>query len=167
MLRLLRNGALIRRFGAYKNMASASNYESRQGILKCGTNKAYAFITDFRNFGRFANDNNISDWQADVESCSFNVAMLGAVNVKLTEKEKANRVVYKGTAMGNIDFTVAVQLSDNEIETSKIDINLSAYFNPIMKMMADKPVRKFLDLLITEIENFEMWDDATKQNAPL
>jgi hypothetical protein len=141
-------------------MSDISNYESRQGSLKCGVNKAYAFITDFRNFGKFAN-NKIADWQADKESCSFNVAMLGAVNVKLAEKEEASKVVYQGAAAGNIDFTITVQLSGDDSESSKMQVNLSAYFNPVMKMIADKPVRMFLDMLISEVENFDRWDDIT------
>ncbi|MDR2887802.1 MAG: hypothetical protein LBV26_07385 [Bacteroidales bacterium] len=140
-------------------MAVLSNYESRQGSLKCGVNRAYAFITDFRNFGRFANSNSIADWQADRESCSFNVAMLGKVGVRLAEKEETGKVVYRGNASGNIDFTVTVGLSGNDTEPSKISINLSAYLNPVMKMMADKPVRMFLDLLISEIESFDGWED--------
>ena len=142
-------------------MSNISNYESRQGSLKCGANKAYAFITDFRNFGKFANNNNIADWQAEKESCSFNVVMLGAVNIKLAEKEELSKVIYQGTAAGNIDFTVTVLLSGNDIESSKMNVNLSAYFNPVMKMMADKPVRMFFDMLISEIENFEQWDDIS------
>ena len=143
-------------------MSDISNYESRQGNLKCGADKACAFITDFRNFGTFAENNNITGWQADKESCSFNLAMLGTVNVKLSEKEEVSRVVYQGTTTGNIDFTVTVHLSGNDAESSKISVNLSAYFNPIMKMMADKPVRMFLDMLISEVENFEMWDTVTR-----
>ena len=137
-------------------MANLSNYESRQGCLKCGVNKAYTFLTDFRNFEIFAKNNSIIDWQADIESCRFNVAMLGAINVKLTEKEETKKVVYQGIAAGNIDFTVTVQLSGNDPESSEIRIILSAYFNPIMKMMADKHVRMFLDMLISEIEKFEI-----------
>ena len=142
-------------------MPNVSNYESRQGSLKCGINKACAFITDFRNFGKFAENNNITGWQADKESCSFNVAMLGAVNIKLSEKTETNNVVYQGMAAGNIGFTVTVQLSGNEPESSEINVNLSAYFNPIMKMIADKPVRMFLDMLISEVEKFEKWDTVT------
>ena len=88
--------------------------------------------------------------------------MIGVVNVKLAEKEESTKVVYHGIAMGNIDFTIIVQLSDNQIESSKMQINLSAYFNPVMKMMADKPVRMFLDLLISEIESFDEWEGFSK-----
>jgi hypothetical protein len=42
-----------------------------------------------------------------------------------------------------------------------MSVNLSAYFNPIMKMMADKPIKAFLDMLIAEVENFEGWNDIT------
>ena len=142
-------------------MSGISNYESRQGRLKCEVYKAYIFITDFRNFGKFAN-NKITAWQADKESCSFNVAMLGTVKVKLSEKVEANNVVYSGTAAGNIDFTITVKLSYIDNESSKICIALSAHFDPIMKMMADKPVRMFLDMLISEIENFEEWNDINE-----
>ena len=121
MLKRLNNGALIRQFGVgNKNMPDISNYESRQGSLKCGVNKAYTFITDFRNFGTLAENNNITGWQADKKSCNFNFAMLGTVNVKLSEKEEAGKVVYQGTATGNIDFTITVQLSGNDAESSKI-----------------------------------------------
>ena len=142
-------------------MADISNYESRQGSLKCGADKACAFISDFRNFGKFVKNNNIANWQADRESCSFNVAMLGAVNIKLAEKEEAGKVVYVGKTTNDIDFTVTVKLSGNELESSEMRINLSACFNPIIKMMSDKPVKMFLDLLMSEIENFEKWDDVT------
>ena len=142
-------------------MPDISNYESRQGNLKCGVNKVFAFITDFRNFQKLAENNNVANWQADKESCSFNFAMLGAVNVKLSEKEEANKVVYQGAAAGNIDFTITVLLCGNDAESSKMSVNLSAYFNPIMKMMADKPIKTFLDMLISEVENFDSWDNLT------
>jgi len=141
-------------------MSDISNYKSRQGSLKCGVDKAFTFITDFRNFDKFAENNNVSNWQADKESCSFNFAMLGAVNVKLSEKEEASKVVYQGAAAGN-DFTITVLLSGNDAESSKMSVNLSAYFNPIMKMMADKPIKTFLDMLISEVENFDSWDVVT------
>jgi carbon monoxide dehydrogenase subunit G len=140
---------------------SVSNYESRQGFLKCGVDKVFAFITDFRNFGKLVENNNVANWQADKESCGFNFAMLGAVSVKLSEKEQSSKVVYQGTGAGNIDFTITVLLDDNGTESSKISVNLSAYFNPIMKMMADKPVKMFLDKLISEVENFNEWDNVT------
>ena len=124
--------------------------------MKCGADKAYAFITDFRNFDKFAKNAKVTDWQADEKSCSFNVAMLGVINVNLAEKEETSKAVFQGVAAGNIDFTVTVQLNGNNPESSKIHINLSAYFNPIMKMMADKYVRMFLDMLITEIEKLEI-----------
>ena len=142
-------------------MSDISNYESRQGNLKCGVDKVFAFITDFRNFQKLAENNNVANWQADKESCSFNFAMLGAVNVKLAKKEEASKVVYQGAAAGNINFTITVLLSSNDAEASKISVNLSAYFNPIMKMMADKPIKTFLDMLISEIENFDSWDNLT------
>lgn len=143
-------------------MTALSSYDSRQGSLKCSVNKAYAFITDFRNFGRFAGSSNITGWQADRESCSFNISMLGKVSVSITGKEETGKVVYQGSAAGNTGFTVTVMLSGNNTEPSEISINLSAYLNPVMKMMADKPVKTFLDLLISEIENFDEWDVIEK-----
>jgi hypothetical protein len=139
-------------------MSDISYYESRPGKLSCTSDVAFNFITDLRNFGRFVREGTITDWQAEKEFCSFNVSVIGTVKVRLIEKIAGNRVVYQGDALSKNDFTINVDLSGDSPGPADVRLFLSASLNPMMKIMADKPIRQFMELLMQEIENFRDWN---------
>jgi hypothetical protein len=141
-------------------MSELSYYESRPGTISCNADQAFAFITDLRNFGRFASHNSVTDWNADIDSCSFAVAMMGKVHVRIKEKEQGRRVVYEGDALSKNDFTIEVNLAELPEGKAEAKLNLSADLNPMMKMIADKPVRQFMEMLVQEMEKFSDWENS-------
>jgi len=140
-------------------MSELSYYESRPGNLSCKPEVAFNFITDLRNFGRFIQEGTVSNWKADKDSCSFNFSMLGTVSVRVVEKEAEKLVVYQGDALNRNDFKINVVLSASSEGRADVRLKLAASLNPVMKMMADKPINQFLEILMNEIENFHDWHD--------
>jgi carbon monoxide dehydrogenase subunit G len=138
-------------------MSSLSYFESRTGKLTCSAEEVFDFVTDIRNFEQFIPKGNINNWKADKESCSFSVSMLGTVSLRLAEKEKCNKVVFMGDALKKNDFSLTLDISDNLNKTVDVKVKLSADLNPMMKMMATKPIGQFLEMLINEMENFRGW----------
>jgi hypothetical protein len=141
-------------------MSDLSNFESRSGILTCNAEEAFSFVTDIRNFERFIPKGVINNWNAEKESCSFGVSVLGTVSVRLAEREKYTKVVYTGDALKKNDFSLILFISDKVKNQAEVKINLSADLNPIMKIMAAKPISQFLEMLIKEMENFRNWKDT-------
>jgi hypothetical protein len=138
-------------------MSDISNFESRSGRLTCNAEDVFAFVTDLRNFERFLPEGTINNWSAEKESCSFSVSMVGTVTVRLAEKEQYTRVVYMGDALKKNDFTLTLFISDNVDNPADVKVTLGADLNPMMKMMAVKPIRQFLEMLIDEMEKFTDW----------
>ena len=138
-------------------MTDLSYFESRTGKLTCSAEEIFDFVTNIRNFEQFIPKGNINNWKADKESCSFSVSMLGTVSVRLAEKEKCNKVVFMGDALKKNDFSLTLDISDNLNKTVDVKVKLSADLNPMMKMMATKPIGQFLEMLINEMENFRGW----------
>jgi hypothetical protein len=143
-------------------MADFSYFESRKGRLTCNSEEVYKFVTDIRNFERFIPKGTVNSWNAEKETCSFNVAMLGTTSVRLDEKEEFTRVKFTGDALKKNDFSLTLQISDLGTNSAGVKISLSAELNPLMKMMATNPITRFIELLITEMENFREWDDIKK-----
>lgn len=143
-------------------MSELSHYQSRTGKVSATPAEVFAFITDLRNFKSFVNEGTISGWHAEKESCSFSVSMLGTVSVRLIEKEISSKVIYQGDALSRNDFTINVNISGRPAEPAEVNISLSASLNPVMKMMADKPIRQFMETLMQEIEYFRDWDEITE-----
>lgn len=140
-------------------MSNLSSFESRNGKVSCGAEEVFAFVTDIRNFERFIKKENLSNWKADRDSCSFNVPMVGTVNLRIDEKEKFNKVVYAGDALKKNDFSLLLNISDG-LNNAGIHVILTADLNPMMKMLASKPIQQFLELLINEMEAFRDWKNV-------
>ena len=129
-------------------------------MLTCNAEDVFAFVTDIRNFEQFIPKGTITNWNAEKESCSFSVSMLGTVTVKLAEKEKYNRVVFDGDALKKNDFSLTLNISNNVKNMADVRVMLSADLNPMMKIMAAKPISQFLEILINEMESFRGWKDT-------
>jgi carbon monoxide dehydrogenase subunit G len=138
-------------------MDNMSYFESRSGKLTCNPEEAFTFVTDIRNFERFIPNGTINNWHAERDSCSFDVSMVGTVSFRLAEKDKFTRVVFNGDALKKNDFSLVLHISENGNNPADVKVSLSADLNPMMKMVAAKPIGQFLEILINEMESFSGW----------
>jgi hypothetical protein len=143
-------------------MSDLSHFESRSGNLSSTAAECFSFVTDIRNFERFIPHNTISNWQSDKESCSFSVSMIGTVSLRIVQKEDYSRVVYNGDALNKNDFELVLHITVNSNKLAEVKVVLNADLNPVMKMMAAKPIAQFLEMLINEMENFRGWKEIRK-----
>ena len=142
-------------------MDDISHFESRRGNLACTSREVFDFVTDIRNFERFIPSSGISDWHSERESCSFRVSMIGTVSFRLERKELYDQVVFKGDALKKNDFSLMLKIEDSNTNMTGVKISLDADLNPVLRMMAAKPIALFLEALITEMENFKEWRNIT------
>lgn len=145
-----------------KIMTQKLEFESRVGRLSCRTDEVYNFATDIRNFEQFIPEGNIRNLQVANDSCSFQVPPLGSINVRITEKEPYSRVVFSGDALQKNEFTLTLNLTENEQKLATVRLLMKADLNPILKMMAAKPLEQFLEKLISEMEKFKNWGVTVK-----
>jgi hypothetical protein len=143
-------------------MTDLSYFECRTGKLTGNAAEIFTFVTDIRNFERFIPGGMISNWYAEKELCSFSVSMLGTVTIRLIEKEMYNKVVFGGDALKKNDFTLTLNIMNNVSDHTEVKILLSAELNPMMKMMAGKPIGQFLEMIVTEMEGFRDWKTTIK-----
>jgi carbon monoxide dehydrogenase subunit G len=138
-------------------MTDTTNFESRTGTVSCSAEEVFNFVTDIRNFEQFLPEGTINNLVADKESCSFNVAMIGKVSFRLTEKKQFSRVEFEGDALSKEDFRLILDIIDDGTNPVKVKVFVNAVLNPMLKMMAKKPIQQFLEMLVVEMENFRGW----------
>jgi carbon monoxide dehydrogenase subunit G len=138
-------------------MNSTSLFESRSGKLSCTAKELYGFVTDVRNFEQLIPSGSIDNWQADKESCKFGVSMIGSVDIKLTDKVEYKKVVFRGNAFKKNEFSLFLNINDNGDAPAEVNISIETEMDPIMKMMASKPIDQFLQKLIDYMEEFRGW----------
>lgn len=143
-------------------MPDLSLFESRIGKLTCTPSELFSFVTDIRNFERFIPDGTVKDLSIEKESCTFQVASVGQINMKLSEKNPFSRVAYTGTVLKTNDFTLFADINPGPEEKAEVVLKLEAGLNPLLKMMVSPHVARLLDKLIDEMENFREWNVTTE-----
>ncbi|MEA1886263.1 MAG: SRPBCC family protein [Bacteroidota bacterium] len=140
-------------------MENFTTYESRIGKIESGAEEIFAFVTDMRNFKRFLPDHTIQNWEASNDECTFEVSPVGESRIKIVRKDPHNTVKYAGSGLNNTEFYLWVQLKELKGKDTRVKLTIKADLNPGMKMIASKPIKEFLDKLISGMEEFDDWTD--------
>jgi len=129
-----------------------SKFESRIGKVRQSAEVIYNWLSDFRNFSGLIPADKIKNWQATADECHFTVDMVGDTGLKIVEKEEAKLI--KITTIGDnpYNFFFWIQLKEVAPYDTRIKLTLKLDLNPMLRMMAAKPIQNFLDSLIDQME---------------
>jgi carbon monoxide dehydrogenase subunit G len=141
-------------------MGTLSYFESRPGKLSDTPEDVYKFVTNLRNFEQFVPADSVRNWQAEKESCSFDVPVIGTVGVRIAQKQEFSKVVYNGDALKKNDFSIVLNIVGEPNANAEVNVQLNADIDPMMQMVATKPIRQFLDTLVERMESFRGWKEG-------
>ncbi len=140
-----------------------TKFESRIGKITHDKEKVYNFLSDFKNFKQFLPEDKVKNWQSEGDTCSFSVTGVGDVGLKMIEKSPSELIKITGTGMANIEFYLWIQLKEVEKEDTRVKLTMKAELNPMIKMVASKPLKNFLELMVKYMEEFSYeLPDATE-----
>ncbi|TFH46237.1 MAG: hypothetical protein E4G92_06700 [Bacteroidia bacterium] len=146
------------RLGQVKEMSKETTYNSRSVTVACGPGDLYAFLTDMRNFETIIPGEKITEWEADEMSCSFRVDHAGKINASLAEAVPYSAIDYQAETFitGKITAHVAIETVDHD--RSRVSISVCAHLNPFVKMAVGDAPEKYLEMIITAVENYDGYD---------
>jgi len=61
-----------------------------------------------------------------------------------------------GEAMGKVGFKLWIQLKELAEDDTRIKLTVEAELNPMMSMVANKPLKNFVDMLVDQIEKIKV-----------
>lgn len=131
-----------------------TKYESRIGVVKQSDEKIYNYLSDFNNFKDIVPSDKLKDYQSTEESCSFTIDGLGRAGMEIIEKKPNELIKITGDEDSKLNFFFWVQIKQVAEMDSRIKLTIKAELNPMLKMVASKPIQSFLDKLIDQLETF-------------
>jgi len=139
-------------------MSEISTFTSRPARITCSAREFFDFVTDARNFEQFISAEIFSDLKADKDSLSFRAEMLGSVSLRVSEKVMFSKVIYRGENQQVKDFMLLADITNSGSGNCNVTLALQAELNPMLKMFAAAPAAKFLDALVSQMENYREWN---------
>jgi carbon monoxide dehydrogenase subunit G len=128
------------------------NLESPKVTINKSSQEVFNFLSDVKNFEALMPEN-ISKFEM-LEDDKFLFALKGMPEIVLKKKEviAPNKIVL-GSAGGKLDFSLTGNISEIEADKSEVQLAFSGDFNPMMAMMIKGPIGKFIETLVTKMQN--------------
>jgi carbon monoxide dehydrogenase subunit G len=113
--------------------------------------EVFDFLSDFNNFQKLMPEQ-VVDWKSTADECTFTIKGMATLGMKIVEKKPNSliKVIKNGSAP--FDFSLSCMIDDLGQQCA-VQLAFDADLNPMMKMMAAKPLTNFLNILTNKLKD--------------
>ena len=135
--------------------------ESRTGKSAHPSKQLYEYISDFRNFEQFLPQEQVSEWQAEADHCSFRVLSIGRIEIRIVEKKPFDLIKVESEPSGSSqNFTLWIQFKELAADDTRIRITVEPKVNQFILAMIKPQLKKFVDRLVDRMETLAPRSDT-------
>lgn len=135
------------------NVEQMSVIESNIIELEKTDEEIFNFISDFTNFAKLMPPQ-AQDVKITNDCCSFTIQGMPAINLKITERMPFSSVLMVADE-GKLPFSLKCNLKKVNENQCTAQFRFEAELNTMMKMMVEKPLKNFLNLLGQKLKDIK------------
>jgi carbon monoxide dehydrogenase subunit G len=124
--------------------------ESDKQQVSKSADEIFKFLENFNNFEKLMPEQ-VKDWRSTEDSCSFTIAGMASLGMKIIEKRQPEFIKVAKDGAAPFDFNLDVNIKPLSENSSEVRLAFDADLNPMLKMMATKPLTNFLNLLVQRL----------------
>ena len=126
--------------------------ESKKVEVNNSSEDIFNFLSDFNNFEKLVPKDKISDWSSSADECSFNISGMATIGMKIIEKTPPSSIKIISHGKNPFDFTLNVSIASINENRSVVQLVFAAEINPFLKMMVEKPLSNFFNMLVDKLK---------------
>ena len=121
--------------------------ESDKVTVNQTSKELFDFLADFNNIGKLM-PSQVEDWKSDGNTCSFTIKGMATLGMAYESKTPNSEIVIKKEGKAPFDFKLICRIQELSPASTQLQLMFDADLNPMLKMMAEKPLTNFLNLLV-------------------
>lgn len=126
------------------------NVSSDWKQINGSTDQVYDTLSDLRNMGKFMPEQ-ISNWEAEKDRCSFKIQGMGSMRLRIDEQIPGKRLRLIPEGKSPFEFELLFHLREAGPTTSEGQVEVIAELNPMMAMMAKKPLQNLVNSIVQKV----------------
>jgi carbon monoxide dehydrogenase subunit G len=126
--------------------------ESDKTIVNKSPEEVFNFLSNFNNFEKLMPEQ-VTNWKSTEDECSFTISGMASLGMKILEKKPHNFILVGKHGSAPFDFTLECTMSEKNPSEAEVQLAFNADLNPMLKMMAVKPLTNFLNILVTRLKD--------------
>ena len=129
--------------------------ESDKVEINSSAQNVFAFLSNFNNFQKLMPEQ-VTNWTSTEEECSFTISGMATIGMKIIEKKPNSEIKIVSNGKVPFKFDLNVLLSEAGENKSIGQLVFTAELNPMLKMMVEKPLGNFFNLLAKKLKDINI-----------
>ncbi|TAH41332.1 MAG: SRPBCC family protein [Bacteroidetes bacterium] len=125
--------------------------DSEKVTIEKPAKEIFEFLSNFNNFQKLMPEQ-VTNWESTEEECSFTIAGMASLGMKIQDKIPNSLIRVARHGKAPFDFLLNCNIEDKG-KDCEVQLSFDADLNPMLKMMAVKPLGNFLNLLVNKLKS--------------
>ncbi len=130
--------------------------ESRIGKINSSDEKIFKLLSRFDNFNNFIPQDKVKNYVATEDTCNFSIDGVGDFGMKIIERQPFSVIKIENNEKVPFDFNFWIQLKKVSENDTRVKLTIKAELNPMLKMVANKPLTNFVNTLVDKLEEMQI-----------
>lgn len=126
------------------------NLESPKASIQKSSTAIFEYLSNVGNFEHIM-PHNIDKFEAGEKSFLFALKGMPEIELRIEELVSPEKIVL-GSANEKFPFNLTADIVETSENSCDVQLLFDGKFNPMVAMMVKKPLQKFIDTLISNIE---------------
>lgn len=127
--------------------------ETEKKISPNSCEKLFGFLTDMNNFEKLMPEGKIENWNSTDDQCEFTIKGMSRIGLKKESTNAPTNITISSFGKVPFSFQLNIHLEEQTQEQTEVYMIFSGDINPFMKMMVEKPLRNFFNMLVDKASN--------------
>ena len=125
--------------------------ESTKVEISKSQTEIYEFLSDFNNFENLMPEN-VSNWESTADECSFSVKGMASIGMAISDRMPDEQILISSTPKSPFRFNLNCFVENVDETQSITQLVFEAELNPVIQMMAEKPLTNLFELIIDKLK---------------
>jgi hypothetical protein len=126
--------------------------ESERSEIDKPASELFTFLCNFNNFQKLMPEQ-VINWQSTEDECTFTIKGMATIGMKIVQKTPSSYIKISSFGKVPFEFTMEILLTEISPVQCTGQIIFESDLNPMMKMMVEKPLTKFCNILADKMKS--------------
>ncbi len=126
--------------------------ESEKVKINKSASEVFTFLSSFSNIGSLMPEQ-VEGFTTEGETCKFTIKGMATLGLKYESKTPNSEVVMTKHEKAPFDLKLICKIDEVDSQNADLQLFFDADLNPFLKMMAEKPLANFLNLLVRKYQS--------------
>jgi len=125
--------------------------KSETVLINKSAEAIFGFLSNFNNFQHLM-PSQVTDWKSTEDSCSFTIQGMTSLGMRIKERQPFSRIIIIPEGKVPFNFELQCLFTDKENNQTEAQLIFDADMNPMLSMMATKPLTNFVNILVQQLK---------------